>query len=82
MERIIIFHEFSCFLFVSEHLSVFQGLDEEQSVQLLQCYLQEDYRGTRDSLKVRSSHLHSAYSTSFLNTGSTTVRKCDLRYAG
>lgn len=33
---------------------VFQGLDEEQSVQLLQCYLQEDYRGTRDSLKVCS----------------------------
>ncbi|XP_010225460.1 PREDICTED: nucleoporin NUP188 homolog, partial [Tinamus guttatus] len=32
-------------------ISVFQGLDEEQSVQLLQCYLQEDYRGTRDSLK-------------------------------
>lgn len=31
---------------------VFQGLDEEQSVQLLQCYLQEDYRGTRDSVKV------------------------------
>uniref|UniRef100_A0A8C4LN38 Nucleoporin NUP188 n=1 Tax=Equus asinus asinus TaxID=83772 RepID=A0A8C4LN38_EQUAS len=31
--------------------SVFQGLDEEQSVQLLQCYLQEDYRGTRGSLK-------------------------------
>lgn len=29
-----------------------QGLDELQSVQLLQCYLQEDYRGTRDSLKV------------------------------
>ncbi len=29
-----------------------QGLDERQSVQLLQCYLQEDYRGTRDSLKV------------------------------
>uniref|UniRef100_A0A8C6YE38 Nucleoporin NUP188 n=1 Tax=Naja naja TaxID=35670 RepID=A0A8C6YE38_NAJNA len=28
-----------------------QGLDEEQSVQLLRCYLQEDYRGTRDSLK-------------------------------
>ncbi|KAF0031643.1 hypothetical protein F2P81_016198 [Scophthalmus maximus] len=27
-------------------------LDEQQSVQLLQCYLQEDYRGTRDSLKV------------------------------
>lgn len=29
-----------------------QSLDEQQSVQLLQCYLQEDYRGTRDSLKV------------------------------
>lgn len=29
-----------------------QGLDELQSVHLLQCYLQEDYRGTRDSLKV------------------------------
>ncbi|XP_029300553.1 LOW QUALITY PROTEIN: nucleoporin NUP188 homolog [Cottoperca gobio] len=27
-------------------------LDEQQSVQLLQCYLQEDYRGTQDSLKV------------------------------
>uniref|UniRef100_A0A8D1M7C4 Nucleoporin 188 n=1 Tax=Sus scrofa TaxID=9823 RepID=A0A8D1M7C4_PIG len=34
-------------------ISKFLGLDEEQSVQLLQCYLQEDYRGTRDSLKVR-----------------------------
>uniref|UniRef100_A0A8C3JVI7 Nucleoporin NUP188 n=1 Tax=Calidris pygmaea TaxID=425635 RepID=A0A8C3JVI7_9CHAR len=32
-------------------VSKFLGLDEEQSVQLLQCYLQEDYRGTRDSLK-------------------------------
>uniref|UniRef100_A0A8D1GR95 Nucleoporin NUP188 n=1 Tax=Sus scrofa TaxID=9823 RepID=A0A8D1GR95_PIG len=32
-------------------ISKFLGLDEEQSVQLLQCYLQEDYRGTRDSLK-------------------------------
>lgn len=29
-----------------------QGLDELQSVHLLQCYLQEDYRGTRESLKV------------------------------
>ncbi|XP_066569048.1 nucleoporin NUP188 isoform X2 [Amia ocellicauda] len=27
------------------------GLDEQQSVQILQCYLQEDYRGTRDALK-------------------------------
>uniref|UniRef100_A0A8C4LH48 Nucleoporin NUP188 n=1 Tax=Equus asinus asinus TaxID=83772 RepID=A0A8C4LH48_EQUAS len=33
-------------------ISKFLGLDEEQSVQLLQCYLQEDYRGTRGSLKV------------------------------
>ncbi|XP_051906933.1 nucleoporin NUP188 [Hippocampus zosterae] len=33
-------------------LSKLLGLDELQSVQLLQCYLQEDYRGTRDSLKV------------------------------
>ncbi|KAH0615425.1 hypothetical protein JD844_004636 [Phrynosoma platyrhinos] len=33
-------------------VSKFLSLDEEQSVQLLQCYLQEDYRGTRDSLKV------------------------------
>ncbi|KAB1279611.1 Nucleoporin NUP188-like protein [Camelus dromedarius] len=32
-------------------ISKFLGLDEEQSVQLLQCYLQEDYRGTRDLLK-------------------------------
>ncbi|KAG8512812.1 LOW QUALITY PROTEIN: Nucleoporin NUP188, partial [Galemys pyrenaicus] len=32
-------------------ISKFLGLDEEQSVQLLQCYLQEDYRGTRGSLK-------------------------------
>ncbi|ERE71281.1 putative nucleoporin [Cricetulus griseus] len=32
-------------------ISKFLGLDEEQSVQLLQCYLQEDYRGTRDALK-------------------------------
>ncbi|KAF4016741.1 hypothetical protein G4228_008212 [Cervus hanglu yarkandensis] len=32
-------------------ISKFLGLDEEQSVQLLQCFLQEDYRGTRDSLK-------------------------------
>lgn len=48
-------------------ISSVQGLDEEQSVQLLQSYLQEDYRGTRDSLKVHSSHLCSIYSTSFLN---------------
>ncbi|XP_057675073.1 nucleoporin NUP188 [Corythoichthys intestinalis] len=33
-------------------LSKLLGLDELQSVQLLQCYLQEDYRGTRDSLKI------------------------------
>uniref|UniRef100_H2LHJ5 Nucleoporin NUP188 n=1 Tax=Oryzias latipes TaxID=8090 RepID=H2LHJ5_ORYLA len=33
-------------------ISKLLNLDEEQSVQLLQCYLQEDYRGTRDSLKV------------------------------
>ncbi|XP_078502398.1 nucleoporin NUP188 isoform X2 [Lissotriton helveticus] len=32
-------------------ISKFLGLDEEQSVQLVQCYLQEDYRGTRDSFK-------------------------------
>lgn len=31
---------------------LFQGLDEQQSVQLLQCYLQSDYRGTQQSLKV------------------------------
>ncbi|KAM5183208.1 nucleoporin NUP188 isoform 2-T2 [Callospermophilus lateralis] len=33
-------------------ISKFLSLDEEQSVQLLQCYLQEDYRGTRDLLKM------------------------------
>ncbi|XP_022054283.2 nucleoporin NUP188 [Acanthochromis polyacanthus] len=33
-------------------ISKLLNLDEQQSVQLLQCYLQEDYRGTRDSLKV------------------------------
>ncbi|KAM9306180.1 nucleoporin NUP188 isoform 2-T2 [Pholidichthys leucotaenia] len=33
-------------------ISKLLNLDEFQSVQLLQCYLQEDYRGTRDSLKV------------------------------
>ncbi|XP_059214665.1 nucleoporin NUP188 isoform X2 [Centropristis striata] len=33
-------------------ISKLLGLDEQQSVQLLQCYLQEDFRGTRDSLKV------------------------------
>ncbi|XP_074472916.1 nucleoporin NUP188 isoform X2 [Sebastes fasciatus] len=33
-------------------ISKLLGLDERQSVQLLQCYLQEDYRGTRDLLKV------------------------------
>ncbi|KAM9841472.1 nucleoporin NUP188 [Aulostomus maculatus] len=33
-------------------ISKLLGLDEQQSVQLLQSYLQEDYRGTRDSLKV------------------------------
>nr|XP_033817901.1 nucleoporin NUP188 homolog isoform X1 [Geotrypetes seraphini] len=32
-------------------VSKFLGLDEEQSVQLLQHYLQEDYRGTRDLIK-------------------------------
>ncbi|XP_061460511.1 nucleoporin NUP188 isoform X2 [Rhineura floridana] len=36
---------------LSLRVSKFLGLDEEQSLQLLQCYLQEDYRGTRDSLK-------------------------------
>uniref|UniRef100_A0A3Q2P4W6 Nucleoporin 188 n=1 Tax=Fundulus heteroclitus TaxID=8078 RepID=A0A3Q2P4W6_FUNHE len=35
-------------------ISKLLNLDEQQSVQLLQCYLQEDYRGTRDSLKVFS----------------------------
>ncbi|XP_072227764.1 nucleoporin NUP188 isoform X2 [Leuresthes tenuis] len=33
-------------------ISKLLNLDEQQSVRLLQCYLQEDYRGTRDSLKV------------------------------
>ncbi|XP_060937109.1 nucleoporin NUP188 [Limanda limanda] len=33
-------------------ISKLLALDEQQSVQLLQCYLQEDYRGTQDSLKV------------------------------
>ncbi|XP_068429689.1 nucleoporin NUP188 [Clinocottus analis] len=33
-------------------ISKLLALDEQQSVQLLQCYLQEDYRGTRNSLKV------------------------------
>ncbi|XP_070614706.1 nucleoporin NUP188 [Erythrolamprus reginae] len=32
-------------------ISKFVGLNEEQSVQLLECFLDEDYRGTRDSLK-------------------------------
>uniref|UniRef100_A0A8C1K6R9 Nucleoporin NUP188 n=1 Tax=Cyprinus carpio TaxID=7962 RepID=A0A8C1K6R9_CYPCA len=33
-------------------LSFFKpGLDEQQSVQILQCYLQEEYRGTRNTLK-------------------------------
>ncbi|KAM6985915.1 nucleoporin NUP188 [Aplochiton taeniatus] len=32
-------------------ISKLLGLDELQSVQILQCYLQEDYRGTRSSLK-------------------------------
>ncbi|KAM4696540.1 nucleoporin NUP188 [Rhinophrynus dorsalis] len=32
-------------------ISKFLGLDEEQSVELLQCYLQDDYRGTQDSIK-------------------------------
>uniref|UniRef100_A0A8C4LLK5 Nucleoporin NUP188 n=1 Tax=Equus asinus asinus TaxID=83772 RepID=A0A8C4LLK5_EQUAS len=41
----------SWYVVSSLRTSVFQGLDEEQSVQLLQCYLQEDYRGTRGSLK-------------------------------
>ncbi|KAG7499100.1 nucleoporin NUP188-like [Solea senegalensis] len=37
---------------VGLRISKLLGLDEQQSVQLIQCYLQEDYRGTRDSLKV------------------------------
>ncbi|KAF4077015.1 hypothetical protein AMELA_G00203210 [Ameiurus melas] len=32
-------------------ISKLLGLDEQQSVQILQFYLQEDYRGTRNSLK-------------------------------
>uniref|UniRef100_A0A8C1BGM7 Nucleoporin NUP188 n=1 Tax=Cyprinus carpio carpio TaxID=630221 RepID=A0A8C1BGM7_CYPCA len=32
-------------------ISKLLGLDEQQSVQILQCYLQEDYRGTRNTLK-------------------------------
>ncbi|EPY83309.1 nucleoporin NUP188-like protein [Camelus ferus] len=41
----------SKFLIMPVALLMCLGLDEEQSVQLLQCYLQEDYRGTRDLLK-------------------------------
>ncbi|XP_053329838.1 nucleoporin NUP188 isoform X2 [Spea bombifrons] len=33
-------------------ISKFLGLDEEQSVQLLLCYLQDDYRGTQASIKL------------------------------
>ncbi|TRY95067.1 hypothetical protein DNTS_004696 [Danionella cerebrum] len=32
-------------------ISKLLALDEQQSVQILQCYLQEDYRGTRNTLK-------------------------------
>uniref|UniRef100_A0A8C2FMC7 Nucleoporin NUP188 n=1 Tax=Cyprinus carpio TaxID=7962 RepID=A0A8C2FMC7_CYPCA len=32
-------------------ISKLLGLDEQQSVQILQCYLQEDYRATRNTLK-------------------------------
>ncbi|KAG1932236.1 nucleoporin NUP188 [Pimephales promelas] len=32
-------------------ISKLLGLDEQQSVQIFQCYLQEDYRGTRNTLK-------------------------------
>ncbi|XP_037402195.1 nucleoporin NUP188 homolog [Pygocentrus nattereri] len=32
-------------------ISKLLGLDEQQSVQILQCYLQDDYRGTRNTLK-------------------------------
>uniref|UniRef100_A0A8C2CHD6 Nucleoporin NUP188 n=1 Tax=Cyprinus carpio TaxID=7962 RepID=A0A8C2CHD6_CYPCA len=32
-------------------ISKLLGLDEQQSVQILQCYLQEEYRGTRNTLK-------------------------------
>ncbi|CAL8384411.1 unnamed protein product [Gadus morhua 'NCC'] len=35
----------------SLRISKLLGLDEEKSLQILQCYLQEDYRGTRNSLK-------------------------------
>lgn len=37
---------------IIDTIFMLQGLDELQSVHLLQCYLREDYRGTRDSLKV------------------------------
>ncbi|XP_075180884.1 nucleoporin NUP188 [Anomaloglossus baeobatrachus] len=37
---------------LGQRISKFLGLDEEQSVQLLQCYLQDDYRGTQDSIKL------------------------------
>ncbi|XP_056394145.1 nucleoporin NUP188 isoform X2 [Hyla sarda] len=37
---------------LGQRVSKFLGLDEEQSVQLLQCYLQDDYRGTQDSIKL------------------------------
>ena len=40
-----------CVIFIRFHL--FQGLDEQQSVQILECYLQEDYRGTRNTMKVQ-----------------------------
>uniref|UniRef100_A0A8C9Z6W9 Nucleoporin NUP188 n=1 Tax=Sander lucioperca TaxID=283035 RepID=A0A8C9Z6W9_SANLU len=33
-------------------ISKLLGLDEQQSVELLQCYLQEDYRGTQSSIQV------------------------------
>ncbi|KAM8934282.1 nucleoporin NUP188 [Pelodytes ibericus] len=33
-------------------ISKFLGLDEEQSVQLLKCYLHDDYRGTQDSIQL------------------------------
>ncbi|KAJ3598440.1 hypothetical protein NHX12_001950 [Muraenolepis orangiensis] len=36
---------------LSVRISKLLGLDEEKSLQIVQCYLQEDYRGTRDSLK-------------------------------
>ncbi|XP_035246168.1 nucleoporin NUP188 homolog [Anguilla anguilla] len=32
-------------------ISKLLGLDEQQSVQILECYLQEDYRGTRNTMK-------------------------------